>query len=106
MMSGGLDPVQHDHSRLSATSLLSDHSDDSGYASMSPEIESPSAKAANRKSFGFSSFFKRKERSRQDNHSGASPLASRPVTPLPNVPETELAEPTTRYDIRDYAEFG
>jgi hypothetical protein len=95
-MSGGLDPLQQDHSRLSAgsaTSLLSDHSDDSGYASTSPEIDSPSSKSVNRISFGHWSLFRRKERSRHDNHSGASLLASRAITPLPE--ETPEAEPST-----------
>ena len=96
-MSGGLDPLQQDHSRLSAgsaTSLLSDHSDDSGYASTSPELDSPSSKSVNRKTFGHWSLFKRKERSRHDSHSGTSSLASRPITPL--LEETPEAEPPTR----------
>jgi hypothetical protein len=92
-MSGGLDPLQQDTSRLSAgsaTSLLSDHSDDSGYASMSPEIDSPSSKSGKRRSFGLTSLFRRKERSLHELHSGASSISTRPVTPLPEeTPEAD-----------------
>lgn len=96
VMSGALDPLQQDSSRLSAgsaISLLSNRSDDSGYASMSSELDSPSSKSGNRRSFGLASLFRRKERSLHEFHSGASSVSTRFVTPLPE--ETLEAEPTT-----------
>jgi hypothetical protein len=96
IMSGGLDPLQEDSSRQnagSATSLLSDRSNDSGYVSTSSEMDSPRSKSGRRRSFGLASLFRRKERSLHELHSGASSVSTRSVTPLPE--ETPEAEPTT-----------
>ena len=96
VMSGGLDPLQQDSSCMSvgsATSLLSDRSDDSGYASTSSEMDSSSPKSGNKRSFGLASFFRRKERSLHELHSGATSISTRSVTPL--LEETPEAEPTT-----------
>ena len=96
VMSGGLDPLQQDSSCMSvgsATSLLSDRSDDSGYASTSSDVNSSSPKSGNKRSFGLASFFRRKERSLHELHSGATSISTRSVTPL--LEETPEAEPTT-----------
>ena len=64
-MSGGLHPSDAiRHSRLSGVSVTSLSSSDSGYASMSPEIESPSSSiASTRRSFGgLTTLFKRKDK--------------------------------------------
>ena len=94
--SGGLDPLQQDSSCLSvgsATSLLSDRSDDSGYASTPSEIDSPCSKSGNKRSFGLASLFRRKERSLHELHSGSSSISTRSITTLPE--ETPEAQPTT-----------
>ncbi|KAE9373022.1 hypothetical protein N431DRAFT_465334 [Stipitochalara longipes BDJ] len=91
LMSGGLDPLQHDRSRLSAGSASSLLSDDSGYASMSPaEVDPPSPKSSTKRSFGLGALFKRKDRSIHESHSiveSASPSAAQPATPIKEVVE-------------------
>jgi hypothetical protein len=89
-MSGGLDPLQYDRSRLSAGSASSLLSDDSGYASMSPaELDPPSPKSSTKKSFGLSALFKRRDRSNHNNNNREGPAS--PSVAL-DTPITEVAE--------------
>jgi hypothetical protein len=92
-MSGGLDPLQHDHSRLSAGSATSLLSDDSGYASMTLEVESPSSRSTNRKLFGLGALFKRMERLTTETRNGESP-ATKPASPISR--QVSAAEPPTK----------
>jgi hypothetical protein len=113
MMSGGLDPLQHDNTRLSAGSATSLLSDDSGYASTSAEtempiereqpilVEKPISKTENRRLFGLSAIFKRRERLTVETQSGGVSLASQTTTPISITLEVSEAEPLTRYDIRE-----
>jgi hypothetical protein len=96
-MSGGLDPLHHGNDRLSAGSATSLLSDDSGYASLSPEIDLPSPKPTNKR-FGLGALFKRKDRSNLETHSrseSSSDSALRPSTPLREVIEAEEESATT-----------
>lgn len=93
-MSGGLDPLQHDHSRLSAGSATSLLSDDSGYASMTPEVESPSSRSANRRSFGLSAIFKRIERLTVETRIGGESSATKPTSPISG--QASAVESSTR----------
>jgi hypothetical protein len=93
-MSGGLDPLQHDHSRLSAGSATSLLSDDSGYASMTPEVDSLSSRSATRRSFGLSALFKRMERLTIETHSRGESSAIKSITPISE--QTSAVEPSTR----------
>ena len=97
-MSGGLDPLQHDRSRLSAGSASSLLSDDSGYGTTSPaENDPPSPKSSNRRSFGLGALFKRKDRSSHEVHTkvdSPNPSVARPATPTIRE-DVEAASSTT-----------
>ena len=90
-MSGGLDPLQHDRSRLSAGSASSLLSDDSGYGTMSTaENDPPSPKSSTKRSFGLGALFKRKDRSTHESHTrmdSPSPSVARSSTPVGEVVE-------------------
>jgi len=93
-MSGGLDPLQHERSRLSAGSASSLLSDDSGYGTMSPaENDPPSPKSSTKRSFGLGALFKRKDRSTHENHTrveSPSPSVARSSTPIREVVDVAL----------------
>lgn len=99
-MSGGLDPLQHDSvdtSRSSAGSAMSLSSVDSGYASMSHEIELPVSRAKNKKSFAFSSLFKSREKLSIDTQSRGQLSVSKSTTPVSSTSRGSVeAETSTR----------
>ncbi len=96
-MSGGLDPLQQDTSRLSAGSATSLLSVDSGYASMTHETERLLSRAAQKKPFGLGALFKRRERLTLDTQTGTQPSASKSTTPVSSISRGSLqAEPSTR----------